>query len=296
MPPAPPPVPPLLPRAPLLLFLILLLLPPPLAGAAPDSVAAILARIVPPEIPPADFAVAGPPAGPAGDARPTISAAIDSAHSAGGGRVVLGPGLWLSKGPIVFLSDVELHLAAGCTLRFSTTAADYLPAVLTKFEGTLLYNYSPLIRAFMVTNIALTGAPGSVIDGQGQAGFAKWRDHQKPDQDRLRQIGNDTVPHYQRVFGAGHYLRPVFAQFMSVKNLLVEGVTFIDSPFWVVHPVFCTNVIVRNVTIDSPHINNDGVDPESSVDVLIENNNITCERQQTNGHLAFHSSAFAEQR
>ena len=50
--------------------------------------------------------------------------------------------------------------------------------------------------------------------------------------------------------------------------------TIVDSPFWVVHPVYSTNVIVRNINITSPHINNDGVDPESSVDVLIENSYI----------------------
>jgi polygalacturonase len=192
-----------------------------------------------------------------------------------GGRVVLPAGTWLSKGPIEFKSDVELHLKAGATLRFSTTPADYLPMVLTKFEGTLLYNYSPLIRGYLLTNVALTGEPGSVIDGQGQEGFSKWRGAQKSDQNKLRQMGNDTVPHYQRVFGPAGHLRPVFVQFFGCRNVLIEGVTLIDSPFWVVHPTFCTNVIVRGVTVNSPHVNNDGVDPDASVDVLVEGNNIT---------------------
>ncbi len=189
--------------------------------------------------------------------------------------MVLQAGTWLSAGPIELKSSVELHLKSGATLRFSTTPTDYLPMVLTKFEGTLLYNYSPLIRAYEVTNVALTGEPGSVVDGQGQRGFSKWRARQKNDQNALRKLGNDTAPHYQRVFGPGHYLRPVFVQFFGCTNVLVEGVTLIDSPFWVVHPTFSTNVIVRGITVNSPYINNDGVDPDSCVDVLIEGNNIT---------------------
>ena len=76
--------------------------------------------------------------------------------------------------------------------------------MLTRFEGTLLYNYSPLIRGYQLTNVALTGEAGSLIDGQGQAGFSRWRKQQSKDQDKLRQMGNDTLPHYERVFGAGH--------------------------------------------------------------------------------------------
>ena len=79
--------------------------------------------------------------------------------------------------------------------------------VLTKFEGTVLYNYSPLIRGFMLTNVALTGEPGSVIDGQGQEGFSKMRGAQKSDQSALREAGNDTTPHYTRVFGPVTRLR-----------------------------------------------------------------------------------------
>merc|ERR1712086_181880 len=241
------------------------------SSATPDSPGAILARIHPPRFAPGDFVV---PSNTSSDCA-AINAAIDSAHSAGGGRVLLLAGVWISNGPINLKSDVNLHLSTGATLRFGTTASDYLPAVLTKFEGTLLYNYSPLIRGYELTNVALTGERGSVIDGQGQAGFSQWRHNQTADQNALREMGNDTTAHYMRVFGAGHFLRPVFVQFFGCKNVLVEGVTLVDAPFWVIHPVFSTNVIIRGVTVDSPYINNDGIDPDSSVDVLIENNNIT---------------------
>ena len=91
------------------------------AEAGPDSVAAILGRISPPEIPARDFIV---PKSSAAEANAAINAAIDQAHNAGGGRVVLSAGTWLSAGPVEFKSDVELHLKTGATLRFSTNASD----------------------------------------------------------------------------------------------------------------------------------------------------------------------------
>ena len=140
-----------------------------------------------------------------------INAAIDTTHNAGGERVLLLAGVWISNGPINLKSDVNLHLSVGAmaTLRCGTIALDYLPAVHTKFEGTLLYNYSPLIRGYEVTNAALTSERGSVI------GFSQWRrrHNQTANQNALRKMGNDTTAHYMRVFGAGHFLRPVFVQF-----------------------------------------------------------------------------------
>lgn len=83
-------------------------------------------------------------------------------------------------------------------------------------------------------------------------------------------MGIDSVPVYQRVFGEGHYLRPCMIQFYGCKNVLVEDLKIYDSPFWIIHPVFCDNVTVRNVYIDSNNYNNDGCDPESCTNVLIE--------------------------
>ena len=123
----------------------------------------------------------------------------------------------------------------------------------------------------MVTNIAITGE--GTIDGNAKTGFATWKPKQKKDQKFLRQMGNDGVPVNERIFGKGHWLRPSMIQFYGCKNVLVDGVTILDSPFWVIHPVFCTNVTVRNVHINSLNKNNDGCDPDASVNVLIENCN-----------------------
>ena len=147
--------------------------------------------------------------------------------------------------------------------------------MLTRFEGVECYNYSPLIYCYNCHNVAIVGS--GTLDGSGQDGFAQWKDKQKTDQDLIRHLGNDTQPSTAlgRVFGAGHYLRPSFVQFYACSSVLIEGIRLIDSPFWVVHPVNSRNVIVRGITVDSPHINNDGIDPEGSSLVLIENNNVT---------------------
>jgi polygalacturonase len=202
------------------------------------------------------------------DARPAILAAIAVVHAAGGGRVTAPEGVWLSDGPIHLKSNVELHLARGAVLRFLPNPASYLPVVLTRWEGTDCYNYSPFIYAHAQTNIALTG--GGTIDGQGAQYWLPWRAEQREDQRRLRDMGRDGVPVSERVFGEGHKLRPHFIQFYACDHVLVDGPTIVNSPFWLVHPVYCSDVIVRNVKAVSAHVNSDGVDIDSSRRVLVE--------------------------
>lgn len=233
-----------------------------------DQIVASIARVA---IPAGQFPVSGYGArGKAGeDARPAILAAIKAAHEAGGGRVVLPAGLWLSDGPIHFRSNVELHLEEGATLRFLPNEASYLPPVRTRWEGTELYTYSPFIYAEDCESIALTG-PGT-IDGQGEKHWLPWRTSQRPAQSLLRDMGRDGIPVEQRLFIGERRLRPHFVQFNRCKRVLVDGPRLIDSPFWMVHPLYCEDVIVRNIRCKSDHVNSDGVDPDSSRRVLIEN-------------------------
>ena len=203
------------------------------------------------------------------DSRPAILQAISHCNTNGGGTVLIPAGNYFIKGAITLKSNINLHIAEGARLEFSTEAADYLPMVLTKWEGTECFNYSPFIYAYQCTNVAVTGK--GTIDGNGSVTFNGWHAIQGPAVDRLRQMGIDSVPVYQRVFGEGHYLRPCMIQFYGCKNVLVEDLKIYDSPFWIIHPVFCDNVTVRNVYIDSNNYNNDGCDPESCKNVLIEN-------------------------
>ena len=203
------------------------------------------------------------------DSRPAILQAISHCNTNGGGTVLIPAGNYFIKGAITLKSNINLHIAERARLEFSTEAADYLPMVLTKWEGTECFNYSPFIYAYQCTNVAVTGK--GTIDGNGSVTFNGWHAIQGPAVDRLRQMGIDSVPVYQRVFGEGHYLRPCMIQFYGCKNVLVEDLKIYDSPFWIIHPVFCDNVTVRNVYIDSNNYNNDGCDPESCKNVLIEN-------------------------
>lgn len=205
----------------------------------------------------------------ADDARPAILAAIRAAHEAGGGRVVIPAGLHLSAGPIHLRSNVELHLEAGATVRFLPGEHLYLPPVRTRWEGTECYTLSPLLYAEDCENIAVTG-PGT-IDGQGAAHWLPWRATQKAAQTALRDMGRDGVPVEQRIFTGERRLRPHFVQFNRCKRVLVDGPQLVDSPFWMVHPLLCEDVIIRNIRCISAHVNSDGVDPDSSRRVLIEN-------------------------
>lgn len=208
------------------------------------------------------------------DCRPALQTAIDSLNQKGGGRVIVPQGTWFCKGPIHLKSNIHLYLEKNAVIEFSSDPKDYLPVVLTRWEGTELYNYSPMIYTYMATNVAITGQ--GTLDGNATESFATWKPNQKPAQLKLRQMGNDGVPVHERVFGEGHWLRPSMVQFYGCKNVLVDSIKILDSPFWVIHPVFCKNVTVRNVEVDSWNANNDGCDPDASVNVLIENCTFNC--------------------
>ena len=237
----------------------------------------ILARIKAPVFPNRDFAIAdfGAVADGKTDCTAAIAKAIAACHQAGGGRVIVPAGKWLT-GAIHLKSNVNLHVSDGATLLFSTDPAAYLPVVYTRWEGTECMNFSPLIYAFEQENIAITGS--GTLDGQAsEETWWKWarrgadnKSPAGPDAAALVASGNAGVPVAQRIYGAGHFLRPNFIQPYRCKNVLIEGLHLRRSPMWEVNPVLCTNVTVRNLDIQSHGRNNDGCDPESSHDVLIE--------------------------
>ena len=203
------------------------------------------------------------------DARTAIQSAIEKVSHEGGGRVVIPPGIWLSRGPVHLASRIDLHLEEGAVLRFSADAQDYLPVVPTRWEGTELHGYSPLIFAFEVHDVAITGT--GTIDGNAESEFLTWvGDPQEDDQLALRRMGQDGTPVEERVFGEGTHLRPSLIQFFRAERVLLEDYTALNSPFWVNHLVYADDVTVRRIRVDSHHANNDGVDVDSSRDVLIE--------------------------
>lgn len=198
-----------------------------------------------------------------------LQQAIDSCSMQGGGRVVVTDGIYPLAGSLILKSNVNLYLAPKACLLFSGHADDFLPVVQTRWEGTELYGHSPMIYAYHANNIAITGE--GTIDAQAGLEFASWSTQEIKDRNRLQQMAEESVPVQQRIFGKGTLLRPSCIQFLGCSRILVEGVTVKNSPFWTIHPVYCDNVIVRQVTIDSHYPNNDGCDPESTSNVLIEN-------------------------
>ena len=241
----------------------------------------ILKRIVPPTFPARDFDITrfGAAGDGTTDCTAAFAAAIAACASQGGGRVMVPAGRYLT-GAIHLRSGVNLHVMANATIAFSRDSRAYLPAVLTRFEGTELYNYSPLIYALDQHGVAVTGE--GTLDGQADAahwwpwkgskefGWAAGQPDYRAARKRLLAMGEDSTPVEQRRFGEGDYLRPSFIEFYRCTQVLVEGVTIRNSPMWEIHPVLSTNVTVRRVTIESLGPNNDGCNPESSRDVLIE--------------------------
>lgn len=247
------------------------------AGAAPAAprvawpeAEAIVQRIRGADFPAVDFRVTdfGARCDVECDARPGIMRAIARCNAAGGGRVIVPAGAWRLDGPLVLKSNVNLHLEAGATLRFNPDPELYLPVVLTRWEGTELFNYSPFIYAYLASNVALTGA-GTIDGGAGET-YGPWRAQQRPAQAKLRELGAQGAPVSERVFGRGDWLRPPLVQFFGCTSILLDGLRIVDAPFWCVHFVSSRDVTVRRVTIDSPRVNNDGIDVDSSRDVLIE--------------------------
>lgn len=252
------------------------------AGGAPlpagwDLVPNILNRIVEPKFPDSDFLVTNFGAVPDGkaDCTQAFSRAVSACSAAGGGRVLVPKGAYLT-GPIVLLSNVNLHLEEGATILFKTDPKAYLPVVPTRYEGVECMNYSPLIRAMGQRNIAITGRgtlDGQAADENWWAWAKKAKDKPSPvsaDRKLLSELGERDAPQAERVFGDGHFLRPSFIEPSRCHGVLIEGVTILRSPMWEIHPVLSSNITVRGVTVRSHGPNNDGCDPECSRDVLIE--------------------------
>jgi polygalacturonase len=249
--------------------------------AAWAQVPEILRRIKPPRFPERDFHITkyGAVGDGVKDCTGAIREAIEACHAAGGGRVVAEAGRFLT-GAIHLKSGVNLHVARGATLLFSTDPAHYLPVVFTRWEGTECMSYSPLIYAFGQRDIAITGE--GTLDGQAdnehwwpwtgnpRFGGKRGEPNQRAARTALVKMASDGVPVEKRVFGEGSMLRPQFVQPYRCENVLIEGITIHNSPMWELHPVLSKNVTVRGVKIASLGPNNDGCDPECSKDVLIE--------------------------
>jgi polygalacturonase len=213
------------------------------------------------------------------DCTRAIANTIAAASAAGGGRVIVPPGVY-ATGPVHLDSRINLHVEEGATLAFIPEPERYLPLVFTRWEGMEFMGLSPLIYAFEKADVAITG--GGVLDGgadathwwpwkgewKGRFGDSKFT--QQAARDRLMAEVEAGVPPEQRLYSIDAYLRPPFIQTYRSENVLVQGVTITRSPFWLINPVLCNSVTIRGVTCQSNGPNSDGCDPESCNNVLIE--------------------------
>ena len=226
-----------------------------------------------------------------------INDAIDACSKKGGGVVVVPAGLWLT-GPVVLKSNVNLHLQKSSLLQFTADLSQY-PLVAGNWEGLpQMRNQSPL-SATQAQNIAVTGF--GIVDGNGDAWRMVKRDKLTETQWKKliasggvlsedkktwyptegSKLGStmknpgEIKPEKDAAFYASvkDFLRPNLLVFTSCKNILLEGVTFQNSPAWNLHPLMCENLIVRNVYAKNPWYaqNGDGIDIESCKNVLVEN-------------------------
>lgn len=199
-----------------------------------------------------------------------IKKAIAACHKAGGGRVVIPTGEWLT-GPIHFKSNVNLHLEEGAVVVFTDNPGDYLPAVKTSWEGMECYNYSPLVYAFECKNIAITGK-GTLQPRMDL--WKKWFDRPKAHMDALKQLysmaSTDISVEQRQMATDENNLRPHLIHLNRCENILLDGFKIRESPFWTIHIYMCDGGIARNLDVKAHGHNNDGIDLEMSRNILVE--------------------------
>lgn len=222
-----------------------------------------------------------------------FAAAIEEVGRQGGGRVVVPPGLWRT-GPIVLRSRVNLHLERGALVQFSDNRDDY-PLVETSYEGRASWRCQSPISGEHLEHVAITGE--GILDGSGEV----WRPVKKsklterqwsdllasggvvnprgdiwyPSAGSLEgneggRAGRRSDPEVLRTIRDA--LRPVMLKLVACRFVLLEGVTFQNSPAWCLHPLMCEDLTLRRVTVRNPWYsqNGDGLDLESCRNTRVE--------------------------
>ncbi len=221
------------------------------------------------------------PEATAADNQKAIQKTIDLCSKKGGGKVIIPAGTF-KTGAIRLKSGVNLEVTKGAVVQFVFDTSLY-PIVPTRWEGLDCWNLSPLVYAYKEKDIALTGE--GTLDGGGSnetwwpwCGATKygWKEgmvsqRQPNSRPKLLKMAEDGVPMDERRFGPEHGMRPQMVNFNQCDGVLIENVTLLRSPFWVIHPLLCKNLIVRGVHVNNDGPNGDGCDPESCDGVLIEN-------------------------
>lgn len=199
-----------------------------------------------------------------------IAKAITACNEAGGGRVVIPAGTWVT-GPIHYKSNVNLYLEEGAVLSFTDNPQDYLPAVMTSWEGMECYNYSPLLYAFECENIALTGK-GKLQPKMDiwKVWFARPKTHMDALEALYHQMSKGIPVEERQVAVGENNFRPHLIHWNRCKNVLLDGIQIEGSPFWTIHMYMCDGGVARNLNVKAHGHNNDGIDLEMTRNFLVE--------------------------
>jgi len=218
-----------------------------------------------------------------------INKTIDRLSVKGGGTLFFPSGKYLT-GAVKLKSNITIELEAGATLLFSDNFDDYLPFVDMRYEGVMMKSFSPLFYAVDQHDITIKGE--GTIDGQGKKWWAEFfrvmvdlqkngiKDLNKyqPMWDKANKdlnLYNVTNADYKEVLDR-RFFRPSFIQPIRCKNIKIEGIKIINSPFWTVNPEFCENVTIKGITINNPQSpNTDGINPSSCKNVHISDCHIS---------------------
>ncbi len=201
-----------------------------------------------------------------------IQQTIDNLSVKGGGTIVIPEGEWLT-GRIQLKDNINLHISKNAILKFSGEIKDFLPAVFTRYAGVEIMSLGACIYANAANNIALTGK--GLLVGPGESPVRDQVICEEP-----AQLFEATVPVSERVFDGitdPHIFRPMFISPINCTNVYIEEISLENTAFWNIVPIYCDNVIIRGVTVNSVGIPmGDGIDVESSKNVLIEYCTLSC--------------------
>lgn len=213
-----------------------------------------------------------------------IAKAIAAASAASGGTVHFPKGTYLT-GPIHLKSNVNLELDDGVVVKFSDKFEDYLPMVPVRKSGLEIHNWSPLIYGWKVSHVTISGK--GTFDGSGSKWWSffntlrathdstgKWDPSQNKYYKDFTTANADLIPHHASLADAeAGFNRPPLLNFVYSDNIIIQDVTFENSPWFTVAPFACENVQIKGVTVKNPTTapNTDGIHPDSSKNVAISN-------------------------
>lgn len=196
-------------------------------------------------------------------------------------HVVLLSGVY-KTGPLEIPSDTTFEIRESATLRFIPDF-DIYPPVFSRWEGEKCWCMHPCLWVDNAKNVSIKG-PGT-IDGSGEPWWQernkkRARGEAEPKLDIEKRLAMMNPDYRNQPSGGGgrqnQFLRPPLLQIKNSNNVLVDGITITDSPFWTLHTIFSKNISIRNVYIKNPQYapNTDGIDIESSSDVIVENTTV----------------------